>query len=134
MSTRILQIWAGLLGFTGVGLGAFGAHALKERLAASGHTGTWTTAVHYHLLHAAGLLALIAWIGVAGGSGARHVRRAAWCWIAGTLLFSGSLYALALGGPRWLGPVTPVGGMAFLIGWALLAFSRRTPKTEGDAV
>jgi uncharacterized membrane protein YgdD (TMEM256/DUF423 family) len=101
---------AGLFGFSGVALGAFGAHALKDTLAAHGTTATWQTAVLYHLIHAVALLAF------AGG------RWAGRCWIAGIVLFSGSLYALALGGPKLLGPVTPLGGLAFLSGWAFVGW------------
>jgi uncharacterized membrane protein YgdD (TMEM256/DUF423 family) len=116
-ATRPNLIAAGLLGFTGVALGAFGAHALKEALAANGTTATWQTAVLYHLIHAAALVALpgLPWVGR--------------CWIAGVVLFSGSLYWLALGGPKFLGPVTPLGGLALLLGWALLAWHAfKSPK------
>lgn len=110
-------IAAGLLGFTGVALGAFGAHALRETLAAGGHTATWQTAVLYHLVHAVALLAF--------PSGKWPGR----CWIAGILLFSGSLYWLSLGGPKILGPITPLGGVALLTGWALVAWNAfKTPK------
>jgi uncharacterized membrane protein YgdD (TMEM256/DUF423 family) len=111
-------IAAGLLGFTGVALGAFGAHALKETLTTHGTMATWQTAVLYHLLHAVALGAVPAgpWVGR--------------CWIAGVGLFSGSLYWLALGGPKFLGPVTPLGGLALLLGWALVAWNAfRQPKT-----
>ena len=101
-------IAAGLLGFTGVALGAFGAHALKDTLTAAGTLDTWRTAVLYQLIHAVALLALPAWPWV-GRS-----------WIVGVVLFSGSLYWLALGGPKILGPITPLGGAALLLGWALL--------------
>lgn len=108
---RTNLIAAGLLGFAGVALGAFGAHALKETLATSGHASTWQTAVLYHLIHATALLAAPAgkWAGR--------------CWIAGILMFSGSLYWLSLGGPKFLGPVTPLGGVLLLAGWALVAGS-----------
>lgn len=123
-SARPTIIAAGLLGFTGVALGAFGAHALKETLLANGTTATWQTAVHYHLIHAVALLALAGWTD--GSPPARWTGR---CWIAGTVLFSGSLYWLALGGPKILGPVTPLGGVSLLLGWALLAWHAfRLPK------
>ncbi len=116
-ATRPNLIAAGLLGFTGVALGAFGAHALKETLAANGTTTTWQTAVLYHLIHAVALVALPGW------------PWAGRCWIAGVVLFSGSLYWLALGGPKFLGPVTPLGGLALLLGWALLAWHAfKSPK------
>jgi len=114
-ATRPNLIAAGLLGFTGVALGAFGAHALKETLVANGTTTTWQTAVLYHLIHAVALVALPGWAWVGR------------CWIAGVLLFSGSLYWLALGGPKFLGPITPLGGLALPLGWALLAWQAFKP-------
>lgn len=109
-ATRPHLIAAGLLGFTGVALGAFGAHALKKTLTEHGTITIWQTAVLYHLIHAVALAAIPAWSWVGR------------CWIAGVVLFSGSLYWLALGGPKFLGPVTPLGGLALLLGWALLAW------------
>ena len=117
-SARSTVIAASLLGFTGVALGAFGAHALKETLHAHGTTATWQTAVLYQLIHAVALLAYPGW------------SWAGRCWIAGVVMFSGSLYWLALGGPKFLGPVTPLGGIALLLGWVLLAWHAfRLPKT-----
>jgi uncharacterized membrane protein YgdD (TMEM256/DUF423 family) len=116
MTPQRLLIAAGILGFTGVGLGAFGAHALKATLEAGNHLETWKTAVFYQLVHAVALLALANWPTSAA-------RKIGWCWIAGVLLFSGSLYGLALGGPKILGPVTPLGGVAFLAGWAWVIVS-----------
>ncbi len=121
---------AGLLGLTGVALGALGAHALKGTLAARGMETVWATAAQYHLGHALALAALAAWLRAeaAPAPGLRWVTR---CWTAGTVLFSGSLYLLALGGPRWLGPVTPLGGLALLAGWLLLALAAlRGRRTE----
>lgn len=116
---------AGILGATGVVLGAFGAHALKGKLDERGTAQVWDTAVKYHLIHAVALLALAAWVetrSISGASkGQKAAQRVAICWVAGILLFSGSLYLLALGGPAWLGPVTPLGGLALLAGWVLLA-------------
>jgi len=115
-SARPTLLAASILGFSGVGLGAFGAHWLKDTLTAAGTLDTWRTAVSYQLLHAVALLALAGW------SGSRP--RKAWigrCWVAGAVLFSGSLYGLALGGPKVLGPITPLGGLFFLAGWALVA-------------
>lgn len=113
-TTRIV-LAAGALGFAAVALGAFGAHALRTTLAAAGKTDVWDTAVHYHLVHAAALLALAGWPGAAPAAG-----RIAGCWVAGVMLFSGSLYVLSLGGPRWLGPITPLGGALLLLGWYLV--------------
>ncbi len=131
-SARLFVLAAGLLGFTGVALGAFGAHALKETLVARGSVATWQTAVLYHLLHAVALLALAALAQAAGAGPAGGWANARWigaCWSAGVVLFSGSLYWLALGGPRFLGPITPLGGLAFLAGWGLLAWNAlQAPK------
>lgn len=119
-SSSPLLLAAGILGATGVALGAFGAHGLRAALAERGTAHAWATAVQYHLLHAVALLALAAWLSQPSAFGRGNVRWAARCWIAGTLLFSGSLYVIALGGPRWLGPVTPFGGVALIAGWVLL--------------
>lgn len=90
--------------------GAFGAHALEARLAASGHAETWQTAVRYQMWHGLALLLLSL-----RGSGA--LRLPAGLFIVGTVLFSGSLYWISLGGPGWLGPITPIGGLALIAGW-----------------
>jgi uncharacterized membrane protein YgdD (TMEM256/DUF423 family) len=103
-------------------LGAFGAHALKDTLLQRQTVGLWQTAVLYHLVHALALLAL-AGNGDAGTTGRVRplIAAVAACWVGGTLLFSGSLYGLALGAPHVLGPVTPVGGILLLVGWGLVA-------------
>jgi uncharacterized membrane protein YgdD (TMEM256/DUF423 family) len=99
-----------------VALGAFGAHALKSRVDAR-MLEVFETAVRYQMYHALGLLAVAYYLGhEAPGAGA-----AAWSFLAGILIFSGSLYVMVLTGHRWLGAVTPIGGVAFMIGWALLA-------------
>jgi uncharacterized membrane protein YgdD (TMEM256/DUF423 family) len=104
-STRI----AAVLGALAVILGAFGAHGrIHEIVLANGRVDNWQTAAHYHLVHAVALLALA----LAG----RH----AWPWrtmLAGTLIFSGSLYILALTNLKWLGAITPIGGLLMIIGW-----------------
>lgn len=117
MTANRLLVFAGVLGFVGVGLGAFGAHGLKGTLEAAGQLENWKTAVFYQIVHAVGLVAL-----------ASHppstLKQVAWCWIAGTVCFSGSLYWIALGGPvRLLWPVTPLGGLLFLAGWGQLAWA-----------
>ena len=112
---------ASFFGLTGVALGALGAHALKVTLMERGMTTAWETASRYHLFHAVALLGLAAWPLVApGGAGMKAVKWAAALWCVGIVLFSASLYWLALGGPRWLGPVTPLGGVALMAGWALV--------------
>lgn len=118
---KIISFAAASFGFLGVALGAFGAHALKSRLTEAGMSDVWDTAVLYHLVHATAAVA-VTFPSVATEIQAA-IRRAAAFWLAGVLLFSGSLYFMALGGPRWLGPITPLGGLCFLIGWAMLAWT-----------
>lgn len=104
----------------GVALGAFGAHALRDTLAASEHTATWETASRYHLLHGVALCVT----GLVAREGrATSCATAGVLFAVGSLLFSGSLYWLALDGPKWLGPVTPLGGSALIAGWVLLALA-----------
>ena len=125
---------AGLFGLTGVALGAFGAHALKVTLMERGTLQAWDTASRYHLLHAGTLLGLAAWVRAAPGHVAAPLLFwAARAWTLGIILFCGSLYWLALGGPRWLGPVTPFGGIGLMAGWllvALAAFRRNAADTD----
>lgn len=120
--------YASVLGLTGVGLGAFGAHALKETLKARGTTDSWRTAVSYQLIHALALLAV----------STREVDRKStvpWdtvgnLWFFGTLLFSGSIYGLSLGGPRILGPITPLGGLCMMVGWGALFMGNEGGKNN----
>lgn len=109
------NVWIALAALSGalaVGLGAWGAHGLRGRLEPEA-LASWQTAVQYHLVHSAALLAL-ALHALRGGRGAGLAFALL---AAGVLLFSGSVYVLALGGPRWLGPVTPLGGLALIAGW-----------------
>jgi uncharacterized membrane protein YgdD (TMEM256/DUF423 family) len=113
-----LQVGA-VWGFLGVAMGAFGAHGLKERLAELGQLANFQTAAQYQMycalaLVAVGLLALSGRPGTATGV-------AGWSLLAGSLIFSGSLYVLAVTGLRWLGAITPIGGVLILVGWAALA-------------
>lgn len=117
--TRSLTLAAAILGFLGVALGAFGAHGLKATLEANSSVETWKTAVLYHLVHAVALLALAGW---QHGSPQRLGRVGA-MWLLGVVMFSGSLYWLALGGPRFLGPITPIGGIFLLVGWLMVAWN-----------
>jgi uncharacterized membrane protein YgdD (TMEM256/DUF423 family) len=110
---------AGLLGLTGVALGAFGAHGLRERLG-PGMLEVYRTGVLYHLIHAVALLAV-----ALGAARLRRPRAVAALFTAGIVIFSGSLYALAVTQVRWLGAVTPAGGLAFMAGWALLLAEAR---------
>ncbi len=105
------------LAFMGVALGAFGAHALEGKLDERGRH-LWQTAVSYQMWHALAILAVT-------GPTARG------CFLAGTVIFSGTLYAMALGAPRWLGAVTPIGGLLFLAGWLAVLFKKASP---GDGV
>lgn len=100
-------------------LGAFGAHALKARLGGEALS-IWQTAVQYHFWHALALLA----VALAGSKlGGPWVKVAGWLFVGGVLLFSGSLYALSLGAPRALGMITPVGGVALVLGWIAFAIA-----------
>eukprot|EP00658_Telonema_sp_P-2_P025399 TRINITY_DN20226_c0_g1_i7.p3 TRINITY_DN20226_c0_g1~~TRINITY_DN20226_c0_g1_i7.p3 ORF type:complete len:129 (-),score=18.13 TRINITY_DN20226_c0_g1_i7:284-670(-) len=108
------QLLAAIGGASGVTLGAFGAHALKESLVARGSTKTWETAVQYHLLHSVAMLGLAA---IRTNQDSAALRGSTLSWTLGVGLFSGSLYGLALGGPRWLGPITPLGGLLLIAGW-----------------
>jgi uncharacterized membrane protein YgdD (TMEM256/DUF423 family) len=105
--------------FLAVTLGAFGAHGLRGRLSPE-MLAVFETGVRYHMYHA---LALILVALVMGRMSGWLIQTAGWCFIAGIVLFSGSLYALALSGVTILGAVTPIGGLAFLAGWACLAFA-----------
>lgn len=115
MTARLTLLIAAFAGFTGVGLGAFGAHGLRSVLSAD-MMNVWQTAVQYHLVHAAVLLALA--FGLSATS-EKWLGRSAIMITLGLLLFSGSLYAMALTGIRPLGIITPFGGVSWLIGWAL---------------
>jgi uncharacterized membrane protein YgdD (TMEM256/DUF423 family) len=112
-----------LLGFLsaalGVAAGAFGAHGLKAILTPD-MLAVYETAVRYQMYHAFGLIAVgvLLWI-----AQRPLLDVAGWCFVAGTVFFSGSLYGLVLLGVRWLGAVTPLGGIAFIFGWLLMAFA-----------
>lgn len=120
---RRIILCAAILGFLAVLLGALGAHALKPALVARGAVESWNIAVTYHLVHGVALLAL----GLAPAHALGRPGLVATAWTAGVVLFSGSIYGLALGGPRWWGPITPLGGLALLAGWVLLAWSAARP-------
>lgn len=119
-AAKIFLAAGGLAALVAVALGAFGAHALKGRLSPELLT-VWHTAVEYHLFHALGLLA----VGLVAAQLAEStlLKWSGWLMLAGIVLFSGSLYALALTGVRWLGAVTPAGGTAFLAAWALFVIA-----------
>lgn len=114
------QRWAAAAAINGllaVACGAFGAHALKERLSPEDMM-VFETGARYQMYHTVALLA-VGWVG--GQSRSRWARVAGWCFVAGIVLFSGSLYALVLSGTRFWGAVTPIGGVSLMVGWALLA-------------
>lgn len=103
-----------------VGMGAFGAHGLKDRLDAYSMT-VYEKAVFYHFVHALGIL-LVALLARTSAITPAGQTRVAWLLLIGIIVFSGSLYALAVTGMRMLGAITPIGGLAFIIGWLLLAY------------
>lgn len=116
--SKVYFVACAISGFTAVALGAFGSHGLKSKLSEAS-LGVWQTAVQYHFYHTLALFAVAillqrtvtnTWLSASGG-----------LMLGGVLLFCGSLYWLALGGPRWLGPITPLGGLCFMLAWLCLA-------------
>ena len=101
--------------FVAVALGAFGAHAFRDLLQRQNTTDIWRTAVLYHFLHAIAIFVIALHGSISRGP--------AWLFAAGILIFSGSLYLLAVTNVRWLGAITPIGGLCFLAGWAWLVFA-----------
>jgi len=117
---NLFLVLAGLNGFIAVSLGAFAAHGLKSMLGPD-LLATFQTGVQYQMYHSLALLAV--GILVLQFPAQTGLRIAGFLFLAGIIIFSGSLYVLALSGIRWLGAITPIGGVAFLAGWALLAWS-----------
>ena len=119
-SAKLFLAAGGLAALTAVALGAFGAHALKTRLSTE-MLALWHTGVEYHVYHALGLLA----VGLVAAQlpESMLLKWSGWLMLAGIVLFSGSLYALALSGERWLGAITPIGGTAFLAAWGLFVIA-----------
>lgn len=117
LCSRFFIAMAAVFGALGVIVGAFAAHGLKHYLT-DYHLGIIETASHYQLIHCLALLG----IGVLSreSNDAIWLKISGFAFILGTFLFCGSLYALALGAPRWLGPITPLGGLAFILGWIML--------------
>lgn len=114
---RLFLIIAAISGFFAVVIGAFAAHGLKKVLAPE-MIEVVKTGVQYQMYHALALLLIALWLSHKPAT--LGLKAGGLAFILGSLLFSGSLYALALGAPRWLGPITPLGGLCFLIGWLLL--------------
>jgi len=116
---RTFVLIGALAGVAGVGLGAFGAHGLRGRLSPE-MLAVFETGVRYHVYHAVALVATAALMGRLDG---RLINAAGWLFTAGIVLFSGSLYVVALTGVSVFGAITPIGGLAFLAGWACLAIA-----------
>ena len=119
MTDRQLVIAASLVLLVGVGAGAFGAHGLR-RIISPDLLSVWQTAVLYQLVHGLGMLAIAA-LGARFGSSL--LSYAGVLMFVGIVIFSGSLYVLALTGTRWLGAITPIGGLAFIAAWAMVALA-----------
>ena len=113
-----------LAGFVGVAFGAFGAHGLRGRLSPE-MLAVFETGVRYQMYHALALMltAALSTMSMSRPTGGRAVAAAGWLFVAGIVLFSGSLYVLAVTGLTVFGAITPIGGVAFLLGWACLAFA-----------
>lgn len=108
-------------GFIAVGMGAFGAHSLAGALSERSLQ-IYQTAAQYQVYHALALVAVGIWSATGtAGEGSALLSASGWAFLAGSVIFSGSLYTLAITDMRWLGAITPIGGLAFLIGWACLA-------------
>lgn len=120
---RLFFAVASILAALSVAGGAFGAHALKGKLSESALS-SFETGVRYQMYHALALLA-VAFL-ISQYPEAKGLVTVGWCFIVGTILFSGSIYGLSLGGIKALGPVTPLGGVAFIVGWGLLAWTSRS--------
>ncbi len=133
MHERFPLLAAGVSGATAVLFGAFGAHALGHVLAANGSQAVWETAAKYHFYHSLALLGMAAWMRrTPTGVAARRATQAVKFWTAGIILFSGSLYAYALGGPHLLVWITPLGGLGFVAGWIAAAGAALAPRSEYD--
>lgn len=116
---RTFFVLGALFAMLGVAAGAFGAHALADRLTPE-RLATFEVAVRYQVIHALGLF-VIAWATTRWPSGLLHV--AGWLFVVGILVFGSTVYALALGGPRILGAITPLGGLSFIVGWVLAGWA-----------
>lgn len=106
--------------FLAVGLGAFGAHMLRDKLTGY-YIDVYKTAVLYHFLHALALF-IVAWLSTISND--PKIQTSGICFVVGIVLFSGSLYALSITGIKWLGAITPLGGLSFLLGWMMLFLAK----------
>jgi uncharacterized membrane protein YgdD (TMEM256/DUF423 family) len=133
-TTRVSRLWrlclvaGALLMVLGVALGAFGAHVLQSQLEPR-RFASFQTGVQYHVMHAFGLL-ILGLVARTTGETAR-LRWSAWLMLAGIALFSGSIYLMTAGAPRWLGMVAPIGGVSFMTAWALLAWHALRHEAAG---
>jgi uncharacterized membrane protein YgdD (TMEM256/DUF423 family) len=119
--SRVIRI-AAVMGALAVALGAFGAHSLHELLERNGRTGVWEKAVFYHFIHAVMLFVLAM---------RNPLPRVPWfCFLIGIVVFSGSLYLLAVTNVLWLGAITPIGGVSFIVGWLWLAICPRLSESK----
>ncbi len=122
---RTFILLGGLFGAAAVALGAFGAHGLRNSVDAQGLE-TWQTAAHYHLIHAV-MLVLVGVLTAHNSS--KALRVAGWLFVAGMLIFGGTLYVLVLTGMKWLGAITPLGGICLIAGWLCLAVASKDALT-----
>jgi uncharacterized membrane protein YgdD (TMEM256/DUF423 family) len=122
MNSKTLLRISAIIGCLAVVLGAFGAHGLEKTLEANDQGATWETAVFYHFIHA-----IMLWI---VADRAKVHRGAWWCFFIGILIFSGTLYTLSLTNIKWLGAITPFGGLSLIIGWAMLAIKPGDKATQ----
>lgn len=125
MKTTMAIRLAAVMGFLAVALGAFGAHGLEKLLKANERVETWHTAVFYHFIHAVMLYVL--------AQNQPLKRGPWWSFFIGIVIFSGSLYLLSVTNARWLGAITPIGGVCFLVGWLWLAWSPNLNAVDGGS-
>ena len=126
MNARGWIICGALLGAVGVSTGAYGAHGLEQRVKDEKLEAKYHTAVRYQMYHALALI-LCAVLSRAG----YRCSVAAWCFLIGTVIFSGTVYALALGSPRFFGAITPIGGVMLIVGWLALLRGGAAPPQDG---
>lgn len=124
MNARTAIFLGALSGAVTVALGAFGAHALEERVTPD-KLAIWETGVHYQGLHALALILFGLFAERRPGVGGLT----AWCFLLGSAIFAGTLYAMTLGAPRWFGAITPLGGTLLIVGWVAFAVAARRPPT-----
>jgi uncharacterized membrane protein YgdD (TMEM256/DUF423 family) len=131
MQSKKWIVLAAVFGLTGVAAGALGAHALQDRLDPK-ELASYDVAVRYQMYHALALLA-VAWL--SSETSSRLTNASGWCFASGVVCFSGSIYGLIFLSWRWLGPITPLGGLLFMTGWLLLGIvgmtGRKNTRTDG---